>query len=134
MGLFQAELLVEENGLFDIENGDMNTLVHVGAVNAPEFAEAISTTDKLKPLAAETGGTVQRVSDGGTSISLPTILPIKGTPRGSDGRLVLKVTSETELKGVNRIQLFAGFFGLALLFLAFGTAWYREGTLVLARV
>ena len=55
------------------------------------------------------------------------ILPIRGTPRSSDGRLVLKVTSETELKGINRIPLFAGFFGLALLFLALGSAWYREG-------
>ncbi|MCP4318755.1 MAG: hypothetical protein GY789_22860 [Hyphomicrobiales bacterium] len=126
-GLFQTELLVEENGLFNVENSDMSTLVHVGAVNAPEFAATVSTTERLKPLTSETGGTVQRVSVDGTSISLPSILPIKGTPRSSDGRLVLKVTRETELKGVNRIQLFAGFFGLALLFLMLGSAWYREG-------
>ena len=60
----------------------MNTLVHVGAVNAPEFTATLSTTEKLRPLAMETGGTVHRVSDGGNSISLPNILPIRGTPRG----------------------------------------------------
>ncbi len=126
-GLFQSELLVEENGLFEVANGEMNTLVHVGAVNAPEFTETVSTTEHLQAFAAQTGGTVQRISADGTDVSLPAILPIRGTPRSSDGRLVLKVTSESELKGINRIPLFAGFFGLALLFMALGTAWYREG-------
>ncbi|WP_419906103.1 hypothetical protein [Hoeflea sp.] len=126
-GLFEAELPVEESGLFDIENGDMRALVHVGAVNAPEFTATVSTTELLRPLAEATGGTVQRVSSDGTDVSLPSILPIKGSVRASGDRLVLKVTSETELKGVNRPQLFAGFFGLALLFLALGSTWYREG-------
>ena len=126
-GLFEAELPVEESGLFDVENGDMRALVHVGAVNAPEFTATVSTTELLRPLAQATGGTVQRVSSDGSSVTLPSILPIKGSVRTSGERLVLKVTGETELKGVNRLQLFAGFFGLALLFLVLGSTWYREG-------
>ena len=126
-GLFEAELPVEESGLFDIENGDMRALVHVGAVNAPEFTATVSTTELLRPLAEATGGTVQRVSADGSSVSLPSVLPIKGSVRTSGDRLVLKMTGETELKGVNRLQLFAGFFGLALLFLALGSTWFREG-------
>ena len=125
-GLFETETPVEENGLFEVENGDMRTLVHVGAVNAPEFAATVSTTETLAPLAAETGGTVLRLSDGG-GVDLPSILPVRGQPRGGGDRLMLSVTEETELRGVDRLQLFSGFFGLALLFLALGSMWYREG-------
>ncbi|MCY6379524.1 hypothetical protein [Hoeflea prorocentri] len=126
-GLFEAELPVEENGLFDIANADMRALVHVGAVNAPEFAATVSTTEILRPLVEETGGIARRVSAGGTELSMPTVLPVKGSVRPSPDRLVLKITDETELKGVNRLPLFAGFFGLALLFLTLGSTWYREG-------
>ncbi len=126
-GLFQAEVPVEENGLFEIENGDMRTLAHVGAVNAPEFAATVSTTEKLEPLSRETGGTVRRLSADGQSVALPSILPVRGLPRGANNRLLLSMTQETELRGVHRIELFSGFFGLALLFLALGSTWYREG-------
>lgn len=126
-GLFEAEVPVDENGLFEIENGDMRTLAHVGAVNAPEFAATVSTTEKLQPLSRETGGTVRRISADGNAIALPSILPVKGLPRGGSDRLLLSMTQETELKGINRIQLFGGFFGLALLFLGLGSTWYREG-------
>ncbi len=124
-GRFETEMPVEENGLFEVLNGDMRTLVHVGAVNAPEFAATVSTTERLAPLSAETGGIVRRVAQG-NDIDLPSILPVRGQPRGGD-RLMLSVTEETELQGVDRIQLFGGFFGLALLFLALGSMWYREG-------
>lgn len=126
-GLFEAELAVQENGLFDVENGDRRTLVHVGALNAPEFAATVSTTRLLAPLATETGGLVKRLSSGDGNVAIPAIVPIKGVPRASADRLFLKMTSETELTGVNRLPLFAGFFGLALLFLMLGSTWYREG-------
>ncbi len=126
-GLFEAEIPVDENGLFEISSGEMRTLVHVGAVNAPEFTATVSTTETLAPLAAETGGLVRRLAQSGTDIDLPSILPVRGQPRGGSDRLMLSITDETELKGVNRIQLFGGFFGLALLFFALGSMWYREG-------
>ena len=56
------------------------------------------------------------------------IVPVRGTANAS-GRdwLGLKTTNESVLKSVNRVPLFAGFFGLALLLLALGGMWYREG-------
>ena len=55
-------------------------------------------------------------------------MPVRGTANAS-GRdwLGLKTTNESVLKSVNRVPLFAGFFGLALLLLALGGMWYREG-------
>ncbi len=36
-----------ETGLFTVANGDFSTLVHVGAVDAPEFRAMVSTTETL---------------------------------------------------------------------------------------
>jgi hypothetical protein len=127
-GLFRAEIRTAEVGLFEIAEGEFTALAHVGAVNAPEFRGTVSTRDLLAPLAAETGGSVARVDDGSDGLSLPTILPVRGTVRDAgDGRMPLRVTDETVLRGVNRYPLFAGFLGLAVLLMALGSTWYREG-------
>ena len=61
-------------------------------------------------------------------VELPGIVPVRGAANAA-GRdwLGLKTTNESVLKSVNRVPLFAGFFGLALLLLALGGMWYREG-------
>ena len=127
-GLFRAEIETEEVGLFEIANGDLTALAHVGAVDSPEFRATVSTTEVLTPLAAETGGRVARLSDEEGNLSLPTILPVRGAVRDAgEGRLPLRITDESVLTGVNRYPLFAGFLGLAVLLMAFGSMWYREG-------
>jgi hypothetical protein len=127
-GLFRAEIETEEVGLFEIANGDLTALAHVGAVDSPEFRATVSTTEVLTPLAAETGGRVARLSDEDGNLSLPTILPVRGAVRDAgEGRLPLRITDESVLTGVNRYPLFAGFLGLAVLLMAFGSMWYREG-------
>jgi hypothetical protein len=123
-GLFRAELETEEVGLFEVANGDLTALAHIGAIDAPEFRATVSTEGLLQPIARETGGSVTRVSGN----ELPTILPVRGAVRDTgSGRMPLRVTDETVLIGVNRIPLFSGFLGLALLLLALGSTWYREG-------
>jgi hypothetical protein len=123
-GLFRAELQTEEVGLFEVANGDLTALAHIGAIDAPEFRANVSTEGLLQPIARETGGSVTRVSGN----ELPTILPVRGAVRDTgSGRMPLRVTDETILIGVNRIPLFSGFLGLALLLLALGSTWYREG-------
>ena len=44
-----------------------------------------------------------------------------------DRRMLIKLTDETVLKGVNTLPLFAGFAGLAVLLLAISATWWREG-------
>ncbi|WP_099864996.1 hypothetical protein [Pararhizobium haloflavum] len=127
-GLFTAELPTEEVGLFEVASGDLTALAHVGAVNAPEFRGTVSTTERLDPLATETGGTVRRVSDGDGALVVPSVLPVRGAVRDAGGgRIGLRITDETVLRGVDRYPLFAGFLGLAALLLALGGTWYREG-------
>ena len=127
-GLYTIERRMNETGLYEVSNGDFTTLVHVGAVDAPEFKAMISTTDTLKPLADATRGSVHRVVDDANRVVLPDILPVRGEVRVADNdRMLIRMTDETVLKGVNTLPLFAGFAGLAALLLAFSALWWREG-------
>lgn len=50
-----------------------------------------------------------------------------GAPASARDWIGLRTTSESILKSVDRIPLFAGFLGLGALLLALGAMWYREG-------
>ncbi len=128
-GLFTGAIEVEEIGLYQVGNGDLAALAHVGPVNAPEFADVVSTTEKLAPVAEASGGSVRRIEAGLTGgISLPGIVPVRGsgTTSGRDW-MGLNTTGDTVLKAVSRVPLFTGFLGLGLLLFALGAMWYREG-------
>lgn len=127
-GLYKIERRMDETGLYEIANGEFTTLVHVGAVDAPEFKAMISTTDTLKPVTDATRGSIHRVVNDNGSVVLPDILPVRGDVRVADNdRMLIRLTDETVLKGVNTLPLFAGFAGLAALLLAFSALWWREG-------
>src|SRR5690606_14116896 len=106
---------------------EFSTLVHVGTVDAPEFKAMISTEETLAPYAEKTKGLVARVSDG-ENLSLPDLLPVRGEVRVQDrNRMVIRLTDETVLRGINTIPLFAGFGGLSILLFAVAAMWWREG-------
>jgi len=101
----------------------------VGPIDAPEFADSISTADRLKPLAEATGGSVHRVhASGDSAVRVPAITAISGNRAASGNDWIgLRETSDTQLKSVNRLPLFSGFLALSALLLVFGSMWYREG-------
>jgi len=128
-GLFDGTLQTDEIGIFRVKNGDLETLAHVGPVDAPEFSDSISTTERLQPLADTTGGSVHRVHESAeSSVQVPAITAVAAgrTASGSDW-IGLRETSDTQLKSVNRLPLFSGLFALAALLFIFGGMWYREG-------
>jgi hypothetical protein len=127
-GIFTGSVDTDEIGLYQIGNGDLTALAHVGPVNAPEFADPVSTTEKLRPFAEATGGSVRRLADASGNMSLPGIVPVRssGDASGRDW-IGLRTTGDSVLKAVDRVPLFGGFLGLALLLLAMGAMWYREG-------
>ena len=126
-GIFTGSLETKEIGLYQIGDGDLTALAHVGPVNAPEFADVVSTTDVLKPFAEATGGSVRRLA-GLTGVNVPSVVPVRSAA-GASGRdwIGLKTTNDSILKSVSRVPMFGGFFGLGLLLLALGSMWYREG-------
>lgn len=126
-GLWRASLSTTKTGLFEIANGELTTLVHVGTVDAPEFKATVSTEETLRPLAEKTKGLVHRVAAAG-GIDVPALLPVRGPVRVADAdRLSLRMTDETVLKGVNSLSLFTGLLGLAALLLILSATWAREG-------
>ncbi|TPM08802.1 hypothetical protein FJ960_06000 [Mesorhizobium sp. B2-3-11] len=128
-GVFLGSVQTSEIGLFQVANGDLTALAHVGPVNAPEFADVVSTKERLKAPAEATGGSVRRLAPSTASdVTLPSIVPVRsaGEASGSDW-IGLRTTDDSVLKAVSRVPLFGGFLGLGLLLLAMGSMWYREG-------
>jgi hypothetical protein len=133
-GVFLGSIETKEIGLYQIGNGDLTALAHVGPVNAPEFSDVISTENRLKAPVEATGGSVRRLAQSSTlgqltgGVALPSIVPVRasGAASGADW-IGLRSTDDSVLKAVSRVPLFGGFLGLGLLLLAMGAMWYREG-------
>ena len=136
-GLWRATIPTDEIGLYRLDQGDKHAFASVGPANPREFADAISTPDKLAPLVEATHGRIARMTDGSGALDLPRIVPVHATvtPSGSDW-IGVHTTEASVLTGITRVPLFTGFislfgiaglFGLlALLGLPFAT-WIREG-------
>ena len=132
-GVFRGAAEVGEIGLYQVANGELTALAHVGPLNSPEFADVVSTEAAVQPAAEATGGSARRIAASGVgaltgSVSLPNIVPVRAgaVAAGSDW-IGLKMTNDSLLRSVSRVPLFAGFAGLALLLFALGAMWYREG-------
>ena len=78
----------------------------------------------LKP----TRGLITRMADVSGNLTLPRIIPVRpgGVASGSDW-MGIRMTEASVLRGVDRLPLFAGFLGLAILLVAVAATWYREG-------
>ena len=136
-GLWRATIPADEIGLYRLDQGDKHAFASVGPANPKEFADAISTPDKLKPLVDATHGRIARMADRSGKLDLPRIVPVRSsvTLSGSDW-IGVHETDASVLKGITRVPLFTGFislFGIAGLFgllaligLPFAT-WIREG-------
>jgi len=127
-GRFVAEHTAQSLGLFRAANGDLTALTHVGPANPREYADIVSTMDKLSPLVQQTGGLIRRVAKQDAASSLPRIVPVRGNGRtaGNDW-MGLRTTDASVLKGIIQVPLLAGFLGLGILLLALAGMWAREG-------
>lgn len=131
-GVFTASQEVDEIGLYQIANGELTTLAHVGPVNAPEFQEVVSTESVMKQTTEASRGGVRRLAasslTGAPTIALPSIVPVRSGANASGNDWIgFNTTDDSVLKSVSRVPMFGGFLGLSLLLFAFGAMWYREG-------
>ncbi len=127
-GLWQATTPADEIGLWEAEQGDRVAVAHIGAPNPREFVDARSTAEKLAPLVDATSGHAAFLSTGGDDLDIPRIVPIRsGSNYSGSDWMGVKITEASVLLGIERLPLFAGFLGLALLLGAVAATWYREG-------
>ena len=128
-GLSRATIDVDKFGLYRVTDGERQALVSVGPENLVEFQEVVSTTEKLRPLAEETGGTVRRVAAGGGGVATPSIVAMHaGLSYGGAGFIGVKRTESSVVVGVGSMSLALGFIGLAALLGSLILAWWREGS------
>ncbi|BBU62523.1 membrane protein [Methylosinus sp. C49] len=128
-GLARAHHAAKEMGLYRFQSGELTALVNVGPENPREFREVVSTTEKLKPLAEASGGTVRRLSkDASGAITLPRIVEMReASVFGGADYIGVKRTGASELKGVETAPLAIGLWGLAALLGMIVLAWGWEG-------
>ncbi|KQZ16200.1 hypothetical protein ASD50_10055 [Mesorhizobium sp. Root552] len=129
-GVFLGSVEVSDIGLYQVGNGNLSALAHVGPVNAPEFADVVSTPDKLRPATEASGGSVRRLASASLTggIAIPSVVPVRGGGEATGNDWIgFRTTDDSVLKAVSQVPLFGGFLGLGLLLLALGSMWYREG-------
>ncbi len=123
-GLWTASYKTGEIGLYRIANGDLTALAQVGPANPRELAAVVSTASLLAPVVKSREGSITRVEAEG----VPRFVSVSDSgTRSGRGWAGLVDRNASVLNGINRIPLFTGLLGLALLLLAFAATWYREG-------
>ncbi len=126
-GIWRSTFTARRQGLHRVVEGERIAFANVGPANPREFRDVVSTTEILAPLAAETGGGVRRLNDGGR-FSLPRIVDISTGTRFSGADYIgLKPTEAHVVRGVGVVPLAAGLLGLVLLLGSAVAAWLREG-------
>ncbi len=128
-GLWRARVDAKEMGLWRFESEGLTALVNVGPANPREFREVASTTERLRPLAEATGGTVRRLSSGGSdTVSMPRIVEMRDANRyGGSDWIGLKQTGASTLVGVEVAPLGLGLWAMLALLGAVVAAWAWEG-------
>jgi hypothetical protein len=128
-GLSRADVKVSELGLYRVTDGALTTLVNVGPENPREFQEVVSTTEKLRPLAEATGGTVRRIGTAHDSdVSLPRIVAMHDSPiYGGSDYAAIKRTDSAQVTGIGIAPLAIGFLGLLFLLASTVATWLYEG-------
>ena len=100
-GLSRATIDVDRLGLYRVSDGEHQALVNVGPDNPLEFQEVVSTTEKLRPIAEATGGTVRRIAHAaGEGIVMPRIIAMHESPSyGGADYLGVKRTGSSVVVG-----------------------------------
>ncbi len=122
-GLARAVVHVEDNGLYRASDGEHVALVNVGPENPLELQDVVSTTERLRPLADTTGGSVRRIGDPDAL----RIVAMRDSPVYSGaGFLAIKRSGASTLVGVSRWPLAVGYIGLVALLGALVLMWIAE--------
>ena len=122
-GVAEANLDVEENGLYRISDGTETTLAAVGRLNPVEFSRPIATTEFLAPIAEASGGQTVILKDAG----VPDLRKVSADRAltGSDW-IGVKRNGAYTVQGVTQIPLMPVFLSLFLFGGLIVGAWLRE--------
>ncbi len=128
-GLSRASVDASELGLYRLSDGTLSVLANVGPENPREFQDVVSTTERLRPLADATGGTVRRIANGPNGdVSLPRVVAMRESPvYGGSDFAAIRRNGASEVKGVGVMPLAIGLLGLIVLLGSVVSGWLYEG-------
>lgn len=126
-GLWRATVPAAEIGLYSAEHGEKQTLANAGPANPREYVDTRSTTERLQPVADQTGGQVTRMMNESGAVTVPQVnLRSSGEMHGRNW-IGVQTSDASILRDATRQSVFTGLLGLALLLGALSAVWYREG-------
>ena len=128
-GLSRGTTTADELGLYRLTDGTLSVLLNVGPENPREFQDVVSTTEKLRPIAEATGGSIRRISAGsGDAIIMPRLVAMHEAPSyGGSDWIGIRRTESSVVRGVGVLPLAIGFIGLLALLGSSVLAWAVEG-------
>ena len=123
-GRSTGTLAISQMGLYHVSEGSRTALAAAGPLNPIEFADVVTTADKLGPIARATGGGVFWVGDDG----MPGIRRVSpGRETAGSSWMGFRQNGDYVVTGFSQMPLLPAFVAL---FLAIGfmlAAWRREG-------
>jgi hypothetical protein len=122
-GVFTARITAPQQGLYSIKDGELQTAIDVGLDDPKEASDLLATEDKMKPVAAATGGGMNWLEDGLPRISKQS----SGAPFAGSGWINLKANGLVQVTAVREVSLFSTLISLAALLLLASLMWWREG-------
>ncbi|WP_375455474.1 hypothetical protein [uncultured Methylobacterium sp.] len=126
-GLFGAAFEAAELGLHTLRSGSLVAFVSVGPPNPRELADVFSDTERLKPVADASGGSIRRVADASGAVVVPRLQSVRGGRLSGADWIGFRPSDGADIRGVEVYPLALGLAALALLAAAVLAMWLVEG-------
>ncbi|WP_375464787.1 hypothetical protein [uncultured Methylobacterium sp.] len=126
-GLFTATFAATELGLHTLRSGNLVAFVSVGPPNPRELADVFSDTERLKPAADASGGSIRRVADASGGIQVPRLQSTRGGRLAGADWIGFRPSDSANIRGVEVYPLALGLAALAALAAAVLAMWLVEG-------
>ena len=126
-GLFDASFEASELGLHTLRSGNLVAFVSVGPPNPRELADVFSDTERLKPMADASGGSIRRIADASGAVQVPRLQSVRGGRLSGADWIGFRPSDSAVIRGVEVYPLAVGLAALALLAAAVLAMWLVEG-------
>ena len=122
-GLFEADYIGNDIGLYRLENGDQTVVIGLGPAAPKEFEATIASEDVLGDRVASTRGGILRLEDG-----VPRLRTVReGRPAAGRGWIGLTPRGAYETIDVRQSALLPPWLALLMAAGFITAAWLREG-------
>ncbi|MCJ2024611.1 hypothetical protein [Methylobacterium sp. J-067] len=126
-GLFTATFDAQSLGLHTLRSGNLVAFVSVGPANPRELADVFSDTERLRPVAEGSGGSVRRLSDAAGALQVPRLQSLRGGRLSGGDWIGFRPSDSANIRGVEVYPLALGLAALAALAAAVLAMWLVEG-------